>query len=135
METFEDKLLRIEKQKMAVQILNSQQKADLYHFKVMELQTHEDTKGESILRLRFHFLFDMIRKVERSHLRNMNWDISSNPIQNLYLSKDTTRLMEVTNNCFATVYIRQNIDEKRKFQSQQEIQEYLSELRDKKDCG
>ena len=40
----EKKLFRPSANEMKVQILNSQQKAELYHFKVMELKTHEDTK-------------------------------------------------------------------------------------------
>lgn len=31
----------------SIEIINSDQQADLYHFKVMQLRTHEDTKGAS----------------------------------------------------------------------------------------
>ena len=41
-------------------------------------------------------------------LRQFEWDIGSNSIQRLYLSKDTKYLMEVINNITATVYERNN---------------------------
>ena len=65
---------------MPVKVRNSQQKADLYHFKVMELRAHEDTHVKSVCRLRFHFIFDMIRRKTRDDLSNMSWDINSNPV-------------------------------------------------------
>ena len=74
----------------------------------MELKVHEDTKETSECRLKFHFIFDMIRKQKSEELKEFDWDISSNPIQRLYLSKDTTRMMEVINNQIATVYYRVN---------------------------
>ena len=42
------------------------------------------------------------------------WDVNSNPVQNLYLSQDTQKLMEVVNNQFANVYTRCNVDDKGK---------------------
>lgn len=38
----------------------------------------------------------------------MDWNIDADPIQNLYLSKDTKQLMEVVNNFFATIYKRKD---------------------------
>lgn len=95
-------------------MLNSQQQSELYHFKVMELQTHEDTREASVCKLKFHFMFDLIKKKERDHLKMFEWDINSNPVQRLYLSRDTKHLMEVINNTVATVYYRENIDKQGK---------------------
>ena len=97
-------------QNAEVQVLNTQQQASLYHFKVMELKVHEDTTVESECRLRFHFIFDMIKSKKRKKLEDFVWDISSNVCQRLYLSQDTTRLMEVVNNYVATVYYRVNFE-------------------------
>ena len=94
-----------------IEILNSQQESELYHFKVMELRTHEDTGGFSNCRLRFHFLFDMIKRRERQHLKNFDWDVNSNPVQRLYLSENTFYMMEVTNDFIANVYYRVNVTE------------------------
>lgn len=41
----------------------------------------------------------------------MDWNVDSKPVQSLYLSKDTTRLMEVVNNFFATIYERIYIED------------------------
>ena len=78
----------------------------------MELKVHEDfdTSRESECRLRFHFIFDMIKPKSRKKLADFVWDISSNLSQRLYLSQDTTRLMEVINNYVATVYYRVNFE-------------------------
>ena len=76
----------------------------------MELKVHEDTTVESECRLRFHFIFDMIKPKKRKKLEDFVWDISSNRCQRLYLSHDTTRLMEVVNNYVATVYYRVNFE-------------------------
>ena len=84
--------------------------ASLYHFKVMELKVYEDTTEESECRLRFHFIFDMLKSKTRQKLEDFIWDVSSNPSQRLYLSHDTTRLMEVINNYVATVYYRVNFE-------------------------
>ena len=89
----------------------------------MELKTHEDTKGFSNCRLRFHFLFDMIRRRERQHLKNFDWDINSNPVQRLYLSENTLYMMEVTNDFIANVYYRVNVTED------------LTTIRDAEDLG
>ena len=54
---------------MDLNIRNSQQKAELHHFKVMQLSVHEDDRGsKSKLDCRFHFLFDMVRKKPRNYL-------------------------------------------------------------------
>ena len=81
----------------------------------MQLSVHEDNKneidGKSIVKCRFHFLFDVIRKKHRDYLEAFDWDVCSDPIQRLYLSKDTTRMMEVINNFIGTVYYRVNVDD------------------------
>ena len=87
------------------------QKADLYHFKVMKLQTHEDTGKLSECRLKFHFMFECIKQKAREDFEIFEGDISSNPVQRIYLSRDTTRLMEVINDFIATVYERSNVDD------------------------
>ena len=60
----------------------------------------------------FHFFFDLIHKPKDAEdkLKEFDWDISSNLQQRLYLSRDTTKLMEVINNFTARVYRRQNVD-------------------------
>ena len=46
----------------------------------MELKTHEDTKGHSQVKLKFHFMFEMIKKNHKDYLKNFDWDINSNPV-------------------------------------------------------
>ena len=64
---------------MKVKIVNSVQKTELYHFKVMELRSHEDTKALSSCKLRFHFFFELLKKKELLHLKNYDWDVNSSP--------------------------------------------------------
>ena len=94
-----------------LKVLSSMQKADLYHFKVMELRAHEDTKGMSDCSLKFHFMFECLKQKEREYLKIFEWDIASKPIQRIYLSRNTLRLMEVINDFIATVYVRTNVDD------------------------
>ena len=47
---------------------------------------------------------------KKNPLECFEWDVNSNPIQRLYLSRDTKLMMEVINNFAATVYKRVNID-------------------------
>ena len=57
-------------------------------------------------------MFKLIRYIpsnESEDENNFDWDISARPIQRLYLSHDTTRLMEVINNIFAVVYRRYDV--------------------------
>ena len=78
----------------------------------MQLSVHEDDpKSKSKVDLRFHFLFDMIRKTTRNYLKDFDWDVCSQPVQRLYLSKDTKLMMEVINDFIATVYYRVNLDD------------------------
>ena len=77
----------------------------------MQLKTHPDTKGFSECKLRFHFLFESIIAKEREYLKDFDWDVSKAPSHRLYLSKDTTKLMEVVNNFIATIFYRVNIDD------------------------
>ena len=92
-----------------MEVVNSQQTKDLYHFKVLELRTHEDTESYSQCKVRFHFIFGLIKKQMLSNHYQFDWDISSDPQQRLYLSRDTMRMMEVINGFIATVYSRVNI--------------------------
>ena len=66
-------------EEMKIKIINSVQKTDLYHFKVMELKSHEDTQKESSCKLRFHFFFEILKKEELEHLKNYDWDVNSSP--------------------------------------------------------
>ena len=116
-----------------IKLSNSYQKTDLFHFKVMELQTHEDTGGQSDCNLRFHFFFPLIRKIQRNYSENwkkFDWNISNNPEQRLYLSKDTKRLMEVVNNFVATVYYRVNIDKQGRSIGNKDPDSLLEDCRD-----
>ena len=97
---------------VSIDILNSQQNADLFHFKVMELRTYEDQPEVlgSTCRLRFHFMFPLIRKQLNDKLENFDWDVDSTPQQRLYLSRDTEKLLVVTNNFIGQVYSRMDVD-------------------------
>ena len=77
----------------------------------MQLRVHEDTKGFSECAVRFHFLFPMIKAKYRDKLKQFDWDINSAPVQRLWLSRDTKRLMEVINDFIGTVYVRVNLNE------------------------
>lgn len=88
---------------------------DLKKHKPEGQTTENPERQKSECKMLFHFFFKMIRKKERSGLKNMDWNIDANPVQNLYLSEDTTLLMEVVNNFFATVYVRRNLDLNGKF--------------------
>ena len=59
----------------------------------------------------FQFLFPLIKAIPRDKLQSFDWDINSAPVQRLWLSRDTKRLMEVINDFIATVYIRYDLDE------------------------
>ena len=77
--------------------------AEWYHFKVMELRTHEDTKDFSECKLKFHFMHDMIVPQQRDYLKKFDWDINSKPVQRLFLSRDSLRMMEVLNDFSAII--------------------------------
>ena len=67
-----EKLFKDHSKTTDVKVLNSQQKSDLYHFKVMELQTYEDLKESgqiSKCKVRFHFFFDILRPKNRTKLQ------------------------------------------------------------------
>ena len=83
----------------------------MFHFKVMGLQVHEDTGNRSQCKKLFHFLFPMIKTKKRKALENFAWDIDSNPVQRLWLSRDTKLMMEVINDYIGTVYRRVNLDD------------------------
>ena len=59
----------------------------------MQLKTHEDTQVESECKLRFHFLFPLIKALDKSDetddMSYFDWNIMSNPVQRLFLSRDT----------------------------------------------
>lgn len=109
----DDKLFLARGSQIDVEVRNSQQESELFHFKVMELKVHEDdAEKPTQCRVRFHFFFELLRAQKEPRLEDFEWDVNSEPRQYLYLSKDTSRLMEVVNNYTATVYKRKNIDEK-----------------------
>ena len=63
-----------------VKVLNSRQKSDLYHFKVMQLKGHEDTGVQSECKVLFHFFFDIFRaKKKEDKLTQFEWDINDKP--------------------------------------------------------
>ena len=114
-----------------VEVLNSQQQSELFHFKVMELKVHGDTGSHSECRVRFHFFFDLLRQQNQEKLNEFDWNINAKPRQHLYLSQDTMRLMEVVNQFTATVYYRGNIDEHGLIRMATTIKETdLSQLKD-----
>ena len=88
----EKKLFTSEKE-VDIDIRDSQREAEMFHFKVMSLRVHEDTKDQSECKKLFHFLFPMIKTIRREKLKNFDWDIDSKPVQRLWLSKDTKLLM------------------------------------------
>jgi len=87
-------------------------KLDLYHFKVMQLSTYKDGVPIDTCKVRFHFLFHLVRWADTTEdeLSSFDWDVSEHPMQRLYLSHDTTRLMMNINNVFAMVFRRHDID-------------------------
>ena len=76
----------------------------------MQLKTHCDTGDFSECSLRFHFFFALVRQKERQSLKGFDWDVTNTPKHRLYLSKDTTKLMEVINNFIGNVYYRVDCD-------------------------
>ena len=65
---------------MTVEVINSQSKQDLFHFKVMQLKVHEDTKAKNECTLKFNFFFGMIKKRKLSQNRpKFDWDINWQP--------------------------------------------------------
>ena len=91
----------------------------------MQLRVHEDTGGASQCEVRFHFLFPLIKTMPRQKLKSFSWDINSAPVQRLWLSKDTSRMMEVINDFIGTVYKRVDIDD-----TGEEIQDEENQLED-----
>ena len=96
---------------MEVKIRETQIDLDIFNFKVMELKTFEDTSFVNTCRCLFNFNFKLIQKEPKEYLKMFDFDITQNPIQRLYLSKDTKLLMEVINGFVATVYERFNVDD------------------------
>ena len=97
------------------------------------MRVHEDTKASSECWLRFHFLFSLIKESKNSKLVDFDWDIKSTPCQRLYLSKDTTKLMEVINNFVATVYYRVDAADEN-FEQDEELCDGLKPIQGD-DCG
>lgn len=106
-----ESLFVVKESDLNLKVLNSQQKSNVYHFKVMQLRNYEDTRTCGDCKVRFHFFFELFRRKKHAYLEEFEWDINDNPQQFLYLSRDTKRLMEVVNNFTATVYYRVNVDE------------------------
>lgn len=69
-----------------------------------------DTKGKSECKVKFHFLKELIVKQEVDNLAEFDWDVNGDPQQRLYLSRDTTKLMEVINGFIGTVYYRVDVN-------------------------
>ena len=74
--------------KVNVKVLNSSQKSQLYHFKVMKLRNHEDRTKEEIddgeygsnCEVLFHFFFELLKKKKQSNDKDkFEWDINENP--------------------------------------------------------
>ena len=59
----------------------------------------------------FHFFHELLQYQDNDDLKDFDWDVNSMPKQRLYLSKDTTKMMEVTNNFVAIVYERVNVND------------------------
>ena len=100
-------------------MINSSLQLDLFHFKVLELSTYEDTEKPTECRVRFHFLHRLIKSKRKNEdsdeqYARQEWNLDNDTAQRLYLSKDTSRMMEVINNTFAIVYTRRNINEEGK---------------------
>lgn len=57
----DDNLFTSSNTEVQTEVVNSEQQRDIFHFKVMELRSSEDTKKESLCRVRFHFLFKLLR--------------------------------------------------------------------------
>ena len=108
---------------MQIKIQSSHKKVEFYHFKVMQLKTHEDTEAGSECKLRFHFFFKKLAEKKRAYLKDFGWDVNNRPNQRLYLSRDTNRLMEVINNFTATVYTRCTVQERSKSISTQSLKD------------
>lgn len=106
-----EKSLFIANKDIKIDILDSQSLVELYHFKVMSLRVHEDTKSNSVCSLLFHFIFPLIKQKTREYLKNYDWNIDEKPVQRLWLSKDTRLMMLVINDVIGTVYRRIDIDD------------------------
>ena len=75
----------------------------------MQREKEDDRRNEC--KLLFHFDFKIIKPKKRKHLMTQDWDVNSNPVQRLILSRDTRLLMEVINGFVAEVYERVDVDE------------------------
>ena len=90
---------------------------NLFHFKVMKLTTYEDNQKLNEIKVKFQFLHRLVRGNAEQEDNDLlddidsEWDLGDDPVQHLYLSRSTKRMMEVINNRFAIVYTRKNISE------------------------
>ena len=57
-----ESLFKAKQNDVNVEVLNSQHKSDLYHFKVMQLRNYEDTETRGECKVRFHFYFELLRR-------------------------------------------------------------------------
>ena len=97
----------------ACKLIDSTLKFDLFHFKVMQLRTFDDTGLVNECKVAFHFMHRLIKKKKSANdddLIDPEWDFGQDSIQRLYLSRNTKKLMEVINNRFAIIYKRRNVD-------------------------
>ena len=93
-------------------VKNADKKVDMYPFMVISLKVHEDTQSQSQCDLKFKFLFPKLRKkpaIDGKH-KKVDYEDEQQSIQHLYLSRDTTKLMEVIDNQVASIYYRVDIN-------------------------
>ena len=64
MKKLEKNLFKTDKE-IKIDIRDSQREAEMFHFKVMSLKGHEDTKDQSECKKLFHFLFPLIKTKKR----------------------------------------------------------------------
>ena len=93
-------------------VKNADKKVDMYQFMVISLKVHEDTKSQSQCDLKFKFLFPKLRKKPTivGADKKVDYEDEQQSIQHLYLSRDTTKLMEVIDNQVASIYYRVDVN-------------------------
>jgi len=92
-----------------VDLVENSQKVGLYHFKVVELKTFTDTMDNNEVKTVFHFFFQLILTKHQVGLEKFSWNYQSHPVQKIYLSQDTMKLMEVLNDTVAILYERTKV--------------------------
>ena len=77
-------LFKTDSQSIQIEVVKSQQRSDVFHFKVMQLASHEDRNQNdprvgSECTLRFHFFFELLRLQQDDRLKAYDWDVNSKP--------------------------------------------------------